>query len=215
MGWIAQPLGTWTVFSAEGELCAGESVAAWEVGIPGMQRFNGRCSKGATVVCTNVEKRETSRLWSASAFAATQCSGEHDAHSHARTMQEGVVSLPQRVSSNPRPRRPRPHIQDPSTHLLLLVYSCCYLPNTLHIIRIASLPQAEMRTPAAPFVPEPVLFQSALPSLHVAWRRNRCQAQANHSFTVDRPLSTRACVSLLLVLSIFQISILACVISCV
>lgn len=76
-------------------------------------------------------------------------------------------------------------------------------------------PQAEMRTPAAPFVPEPVLFQSALPSLHVAWRRNRCQAQANHSFTVDRPLSTRACVSLLLVLSIFQISILACVISCV
>lgn len=113
MGWIAQPLGTWTVFSAESELCAGESVAAWEVGIPGMQRFNGRCSKGATVVCTNVEKRETSRLWSASAFAATQCSGEHDAHSHARTTQEGVVSLPQRVSSNPRPRRPRPHIQDP------------------------------------------------------------------------------------------------------
>lgn len=56
MGWIAQPLGTWTVFSAEGELCAGESVAAWEVGIPGMQRFNVRCSKGATVVCTNVER---------------------------------------------------------------------------------------------------------------------------------------------------------------
>lgn len=163
MGWIAQPLGTWTVFSAEGELCAGESVAAWEVGIPGMQRFNGRCSKGATVVCTNVEKRETSRLWSASAFAATQCSGEHDAHSHARTMQEGVVSLPQRVSSNPRPRRPRPHIQDPPTHLLLLVYSCCYLPNTLHIIRIASLLRQRCALLLHPLFQNPCCFNLRFP----------------------------------------------------
>lgn len=214
MGWIAQPLGTWTVFSAEGELCAGESVAAWEVGIPGMQRFNGRCSKGATVVCTNVERERRADYG--------QPLPSRPRNAPANTTRTPTLGPCRKASSAFRKGfRPIPvHVVLDHTSKTLHTFTAVGLQLLLSAQHAAHhsyciSPQAEMRTPAAPFVPEPVLFQSALPSLHVAWRRNRCQAQANHSFTVDRPLSTRACVSLLLVLSIFQISILACVISCV
>lgn len=163
MGWIAQPLGTWTVFSAEGELCAGELVAAWEVGIPGMQRFNGRCSKGATVVCTNVERERDEQIMVSlclrghAMLRRTRRALPRSDHAGRRRQPsaKGFVQSPSTSSSTTHPR--------PSTHLLLLVYSCCYLPNTLHIIRIASLLRQRCALLLHPLFQNPCCFNLRFP----------------------------------------------------